>query len=199
MINQYKDDRLFFARVDLPAYPLKESVSFPVAAPFQSNVMFGDKNLISDEMAEILADLGIRLDYMILWTWNHFNPTRSAYQIHSDGHININPRALAVNWVLEGDSCVEWFSYHGAKPVFTTKNQRKDDKFTLTEWHYDSTPSPIARWVGKGPTVLNIKQPHSVVLNGQTTRRSITMRFAPNISMQEMIQRLGSRVLAINS
>ena len=117
--NTYTDSSIFFARIDVPSYPLTSTVEFPLAPPFQSKVMLGDKTMITEEMDSIFRSLGLEVDLLILWTWNHFDPKRSLYQIHSDGHINNHPRAFAMNWVLEGDSCVEWYSVTGATPKLT--------------------------------------------------------------------------------
>lgn len=194
----FTDSQMHYALVDLPSYPLVSEVSFPHAAPRSSSVAFGNKDMLTREMSELLREIGFELDYLILWTWNHFLPVRSAYQIHSDGIITQFPRGFAINWVIEGDSCVEWYSYKNASPVFTTKSKKPDDKFTITEWHYGSPPPPLSRWEGNGPAILNIKQPHSVILNGETTRKTITMRFLPNVSMEEAVIRFGSRVISIN-
>lgn len=194
----YQDSSIFYASINFPVYPLKNNVEFPAAKPMDSMVEFGDKSLITDEMAGIVGQLGMEIDYLILWSWNHFSEKESHYRIHSDGHIDNNSRGCAINWVLDGDSHVEWYSFKGGKPLLTTKSGREDDAFTITEWHYDSAPVPLAAWKGCGPTLLNIKQPHGVVLSGRTTRKTITMRLTPNIPIEGMVLRLGKFLKSIN-
>jgi hypothetical protein len=192
------DSKIHFARIDLPEYPLKSSVTFPEAEPCKSKVIFGDRLMLTDEMMDILRSHGLELDFLILWTWNHFLDTTSAYQIHTDGHINRFPRGFAINWVIDGDSRVEWYSFKNGRATLTTKSGDPTDRFTITEWHYDQPPPSLACWTGNGPAMLNIRQPHAVILNGITTRRTITMRFKPNISIEEAVQRFQSRILSIN-
>jgi hypothetical protein len=187
------DSKILFASLDLPMNPLRPNVVWPT--PQVNQVKRIDADAITDEMQTIIRDLGLTVDVLLLWTWNPV-PNDEIYHIHTDGHYTNNPRHVAINWLIEGNSAVEWFSRAGAKPNLIFKQ----NVFPVTEWNYtESTPQLIGSWQGQRPALLSIQQPHRVrVISQNTPRRSITMRFLPNLNIDNMIEKLGKRVIKIN-
>jgi nucleoside diphosphate kinase len=193
----FTDSELLFASLDLPANPVRPGISWPSAANKPSEIVKVDERVLTDEILSIIEELGLKIDYLMLWTWKK-PPTENFYEIHSDGHYtNLHARCLAMNWLITGTSRVDWYSYNGGTPLLTEYGSKT---FQLTEWVYkDSNPTHLANWTGAKPAILNIRQPHQVIVeSNDVPRRSVTMRFLPNISMEEAISRLGKRVLKIN-
>lgn len=191
----FDDSPYCFASCNLPINPLRSGVEWPIGNP--NKVVIIDSSLVTDEMQSIIDSIGLNLERMLLWTWNE-NINGNTYVIHSDGHVgDPTQRHCALNWHIQGDSHVDWLSYDGA--TIKDRTIKSEKRLTLTEWEYNnSIPKEIARWTGRTPALLNIRQPHRVSVFGNTTRKAVTMRFLPNIDMAEFIKRLGSRIIKVN-
>lgn len=193
----FTDSKLLFASLDLPDNPVKPNVEWPKIIDRPSEIQKVDRSILTDDVNQIISDLGLSIDYLMLWTWSQ-PADKNYYEIHSDGHYtNVHARYLAMNWLITGTSSVNWYSYDNGTP---TLKKYRSDTFQLTQWSYDTTPAKhLAKWTGAKPAILNIRQPHQVIVeSADVPRRSVTMRFLPNITMEEMISRLGKRVLKIN-
>ena len=193
----FKDFPNLYASCDLPSNPLKPDATWQYGE--YNHVKIGDNSLLTDEMSELIAGMDLRLERLLLWTWKTppVDHDGDFYTIHSDGHVgDPTQRKCSLNWLIEGDSQVDWYSYQGS--ALRSRPMLHDKRLTLTNWDYEHQPASLATWTGKRPALLNIRQPHKVTVNGDGTRRSIAMRFLPNIGMEEFIERLGDRVKTIN-
>lgn len=193
----FEDSPYLYACCDLPSNPLRPDATWQYGE--YSHAKIGDNGLITDEMADLISSMGLRLERLLLWTWKKPPSEHDGdfYTIHSDGHVgDPTQRKCSLNWLIEGDSQVDWYSYQDA--TLRSRPVLHDKRLTLTNWDYGTKPESLATWTGKMPALLNIRQPHNVTVNGNGARRSIAMRFLPNIGMDEFVTRLGNRIRTIN-
>lgn len=194
------DFKMFYATVDVPIYPLISNIAWPEITIHAAETRRFDHTILNDDMLAFLEEFNLTTSNVLLWTWSMPSVGYdNGYSIHSDGpYTDPNCRYIALNWVVSGASYVDWFSYDGAVPKLLSHNA--NDALKTTQWQYPVTPEThLARWHGAQPAIVNIKQPHrAVVADRYTMRRSISIRFKQNLTMEEMTARLGSRVLKIN-
>jgi len=193
----YKDSAWFFATLDLPANPILPDVLWPASVNCPSEIARHTDEILVPEVRDWIADMGLTVDFLLLWTWFRQPNNDEFYEIHSDGSIDTHHRFTAINWLVEGISTVEWYSFEGGSPKHKTY---KSDTFPLTEWIYQEKPKNLAQWTGDKPALLNIEQPHQVKVWGDGTipRRSVTIRFVPNLPFVDMLKLCGNRVRSIN-
>lgn len=199
MIIMINDQRICYFTLDLPANPVVDGTTWKSPPAGNSTVSWHDPSILTDEVNAILHRAGLEPEVVFLWAWNKRNDGRDTYDIHSDGiYQNPDQQRCALNWLMEGESSVEWWSVNGGTPEVTHKDDRY---FCFTRWRWiDSTPSRLAEWNGKNPAMVSIKQPHSVrVLPSSTSaRRSVSIRFKSNPTMESALIRLSSRVVSVN-
>jgi hypothetical protein len=192
----YQNARFLFATLDLPANPIQPSYEWPKSASTPSELRRVDDRALIPEVKSWFDQLGISVDFLMLWTW-YKQPNEEFYEIHTDGDIDSYHRYCAMNWLITGNSTVSWFPFEGSTPK---KRIYKTNTYPLTEWVYSHTPMPLAAWTGTRPALLNIEQPHQVKVygDGSVPRRSVTIRFNPNLKMEEMIERCRDRIISTN-
>ncbi len=196
----YQDHKVCCFTVNVPRNPVKLDTIWPEGPFGNSKIEMANHGVLTDEINDVFRSCGLQVAFVLLWTWNVRSDSRTRYSIHSDGdHEHPAQRNCAMNWVMGGESLVEWWSWSGARPKLTHKD---DPFFKVTDWIWDgSEPKKIAEWDGASPAVLNIKQPHSVRVLPTSTgpRKSVTVRFSGNPSMEDLMSMLGDRVTSITN
>lgn len=189
-----QDHRLLFATCDLPVMPLRPGMEWPNDGR-PSCASFVDHSMLTDEMRDVIGEIGLNLDTVILWSWFYLD-WRDHY-IHTDGwYDSPNVRYTALNWLIEGESELHWYSYEGATAPELKENEGKP---WSTHWEYKTQPESIGVWNGSRPALVNVRQPHRIKVRENTHRKAISMRFLPTVSMEDFMSRLGDRIITINS
>jgi hypothetical protein len=193
----YTDSELFFATLDLPSNPIKPGIEWPRSINKPSEIKRVADDALLPEVKQFIDDIGLKIEFLLLWTWKR-QQDDEFYEIHSDGDIDSDHRYVAMNWLVEGVSTVSWYTFNNAtakKRVFGSNT------YPLTEWVYGEKPQPLAVWNGNKPALLNIEQPHQVHVLGNrgTPRTSVTIRFSPNLSMQEILDRCKTKIISLNT
>lgn len=190
------DSNLCYAILNVPSNPLKSPIDIPPeTGDDRFRVTLIDKSLVVDEIMDLFSDIKVTLDTFALLTWQ----ANKNYSIHSDGRItNPDARKCGFNWHFNGKSHVEWYSFENAThvPVGDPNNH-----YTWgTHWKYPEghVPKVISVWDDERPALFNVRQPHKVIVTGERARRTLVMRFLPNLSMEEFVERLGHHVVSVH-
>lgn len=191
------DSKIFFATLNLPANPIRPGISWPEAAGRPNEIKRVDSTALLPEILDVFVSLELTVDILLLWIWKRQSDS-DFYEIHTDGHISKPHRFMALNWLIEGTSNVEWFSFNNA--VAVERKYGFPTSYPITDWSYASKPSPLAHWNGSKPAIVNIEQPHQVKVlgDGNVPRKSVSIRFLPNIRIEDMIEKCSTRILGIN-
>lgn len=183
----FNDYNIKYFTLDIPKNPIVDKTEWPIPPIGGSKIAKFDTSILTNEINQLFDEKKLIVDFVLLWTWDARIDGRDHYSIHSDGYYDdVKQRNCAMNWVISGNSKVEWWSHVGAEPSQTFKD---DPMFKVTDWKWNnSQPIKLCEWTGQSPAVLNIKQPHSVKVIDNTVgpRKSVTIRFKGNPTIDYM-------------
>lgn len=195
MFNDYK---IKYFTLDVPANPIQSGIEWPIPPIGGSKISKLSSSILTSDIARLFDEKQLVVDFVLLWTWCERTDGKDRYGIHSDGYYDdVNQRNCAMNWLISGNSKVEWWSHIGAVPSQTYKD---DPFFKVTDWTWkNSQPIKLCEWNGTHPAILNIKQPHSVKVldNNSGPRKSVTIRFKGNPTIDYMKTLFSDKIIDV--
>ena len=188
------DNQILFASLNLPENPLKTPASEYAPHTETDHILNLSTSDVSSDILDIIKMLNFKISTICLFTWKPLDNNRQR-AIHTDTHsLYQNLPKASINWHLDGPSKVEWYSFKNAKEKWKYKGL-----YPTTTYEYDEVEKPLVSWYGTGPVLLNISQPHRVILDpGTAVRRSVGIRLHLNSSFEDSVATFKEYISNIN-
>ena len=145
------------------------------------------KDILKPSLLDILDNANLPILNVIVWQWNlkvdQLNPP------HTDGDLRNNKiaRAAGLNWLIEGDSALDFWNKDKLVPYY----EEQPDIF-YTAWSNQNNLLPEVTCTSF-PAIVNPQIPHRVrSINGSTIRKSIVIYFKDNVPYEETRNRLSN-------